>query len=165
VINLNTYNTSYGRKKGWESKCQFDSQPLKVMNFPELHACRWRATYFLKPFNKSYKFFLNLTSIASLHRKLWASKVARVSISRILGLLTWKSWKKWHLGADPWPITKNTIKGKVVASPKNGLWWILCVHVCSWLIRAPKGFQLCANQLVIWFVHIYVNNWPTCHSS
>jgi hypothetical protein len=25
MIHLNAYNTSYGRKKGQESKCQFDS--------------------------------------------------------------------------------------------------------------------------------------------
>jgi hypothetical protein len=29
MIHLNIHNTSYGRKKGWESKCQFDSRPLK----------------------------------------------------------------------------------------------------------------------------------------
>jgi len=32
MTHLNTYNTSYGKKKGWESKCQFDFQPLKVKN-------------------------------------------------------------------------------------------------------------------------------------
>jgi hypothetical protein len=37
-----------------------------------------------------------------------------------------------------WPSTKNTIKGKVVASPKSMLWWVLWVHVCPWFIRAPK---------------------------
>ncbi len=35
----------YGQKKGQESNCQFDSQPLKVKNFPYLLTCRWRATY------------------------------------------------------------------------------------------------------------------------
>jgi hypothetical protein len=44
MIHLNTYNTNYGQKKGRESKCQFDSRPLKVGNLPELHACRRRAT-------------------------------------------------------------------------------------------------------------------------
>jgi len=34
MIHLNTYNTSYGQKKGKESKCQFDSRPLKVRNRP-----------------------------------------------------------------------------------------------------------------------------------
>jgi len=51
-----------------------------------------------------------------------------------------------------WLIIENTIRGKVVASPKSELWWVLWVCVCPWLVRAPKVFQLCTNQLVVWFV-------------
>jgi hypothetical protein len=39
MIHLNTYNTSYGQKKGRESKCQFDFRPLKVYNRPKLCMC------------------------------------------------------------------------------------------------------------------------------
>jgi len=49
----------------------------------------------------------------------------------------------------PWLGTKNTKRGKVMASRKSGAWWILWIHVCLWLVRAPKMFQLCTNQLVI----------------
>jgi hypothetical protein len=59
----------------------------------------------------------------------------------------------------PWPSIKNTIRGKVVASPKFGLWWVLWVHVCLWLVYAPKVLQLRINQLVVWFVQLRVNNW------
>jgi hypothetical protein len=51
-----------------------------------------------------------------------------------------------------WLITKNTIRGKVVASPKFGPWWVLWIRVCLWLVCAPKVLQLCINQLVVWFV-------------
>jgi len=50
-----------------------------------------------------------------------------------------------------WSGTKYTIRGKVVASPKSGSWWVLWVRVCPWFILAPKVFQLCTNQLVVWF--------------
>jgi hypothetical protein len=56
------------------------------------------------------------------------------------------------------------IKGKVVASPKSRLWWVLWVWVCPWLVLAPKVFQLCINHLVlvlcrsVWVV-------DACHSS
>jgi hypothetical protein len=50
----------------------------------------------------------------------------------------------------PWLGTENTIRGKVVVSPKFGPWWILWIHVCLWLIRAWKVFQLCTSQLVVW---------------
>jgi len=47
--------------------------------------CRWHATYLWKSFDEGYNFVLNLTSIGGLHKKLWALKVTRVPISRILG--------------------------------------------------------------------------------
>ncbi len=40
MIHLNVYNIHYGQKKGQESKCQFDSQPLKIWNRLELRVCR-----------------------------------------------------------------------------------------------------------------------------
>ncbi len=46
MIHLGTQNTSYGQKKGQELNCQFDSQPLKVRNFPDFLACGWFSTYF-----------------------------------------------------------------------------------------------------------------------
>ncbi len=63
----------------------------------------------------------------------------------------------------PWPSIKNTIRGKVVVSSKSELWWVLWVRVCMWLVHAPKMFQLHINQLVVWFMQVHVNNWPTCH--
>jgi len=60
MIYLSTYNTSYGQKKGWESKCQFDSQLLKIKNRPKLCACNWKAL------NESYNFALDLAPIRGL---------------------------------------------------------------------------------------------------
>ncbi len=45
----------------------------------------------------------------------------------------------------PWPGTKNNIRGKVVAFPKSGPWWILWIYVCPWFICAPKMLQLHIN--------------------
>jgi hypothetical protein len=42
--------------------------------------CRWRVTYQWNFFDKGYNFALSFTSIEGLHTKLWASKVAGVSI-------------------------------------------------------------------------------------
>jgi hypothetical protein len=87
MIHLNTYDTSYGQKKGH----QFDSQPLKIKNQLEICVCRWHATYRWKDLDEKYNFVLHLTSIECLHKKLWAFKVARVPISGISRLLTWES--------------------------------------------------------------------------
>jgi hypothetical protein len=45
IAHLDICNTSYGQKKGRESNWQFDSQPLKVQNWPDFLACRQRVTY------------------------------------------------------------------------------------------------------------------------
>jgi hypothetical protein len=57
----------------------------KVKIFPNFLACRWRATYHWKAFNKGYNFALDLTSIGGLHTKLWASIVTGIPILGISG--------------------------------------------------------------------------------
>jgi len=63
----------------------------------------------------------------------------------------------------PCPNTEYTIRGKVVASPKSGPWWVLWVHVCPWLVCAPKCsnyalpnllFSLCRSM---WVIELLVN--------
>jgi hypothetical protein len=49
-------------------------------------------------------------------------------------------WTKWHLGVALWSSTKNTIRGKLVVSPKFRPLWVLWVYVCIWFVRAPKMF-------------------------
>jgi hypothetical protein len=119
---LGIYNINYGQKKGQKSNCQFDYQPLKVGNRPNLLMCRWHVTYHWKNFDEVYNFALDLTSIRDLHRKLWASKV--------LGVPIWE-FRDSQVGSPeqnniwvqaPWPCTNKIIKGKVVASPKFDLW-------------------------------------------
>ncbi len=107
IIHLNTYNANYDQKKGltlWHST-------TKSQESLELRACMWRATYCWKALNESYNFALDLTLIKVLHNKLWASKMARVPILRILELSTWKSWEKWHLGVAPMTNCKKYYKG------------------------------------------------------
>jgi hypothetical protein len=56
MSHLDICSISYGRKKGQESNCQFDSQPLKVRNRPDPGVCRWSATHHWKALKESYKF-------------------------------------------------------------------------------------------------------------
>jgi hypothetical protein len=75
---LDICNTRYGKKKGWESNCQFDSRPLKVRNWPDLGACRWNATHRWKDFEENYKFSWDLILIGGLSKKLWPCKILKV---------------------------------------------------------------------------------------
>jgi hypothetical protein len=125
TTHLNIWNTSYGQKKGRESNWQFDSWPLKVKNRPNFLACRCYVTYCSKDLDKGYNFVSYLISIGGLHTKLWGPKIAGVPTLAISGLSRQKAIWMWA----SWRGTKYTIRGKVVASPKFGPWWVLWVRV------------------------------------
>jgi hypothetical protein len=151
MIHLDTLNTSYWQKKGWESNWQFDSRPLKVKNHHNFFACKWCATYHWKALNESYKFALDLISIGGLHTcygpsKLWESQLWEFRDSH-LGVLGQNDI--WVL--IPWPSKENIVRGKVVASPKFGLWWVLWVRVCPWLVRTPKCYNYALTNLLFDF--------------
>jgi hypothetical protein len=101
MTHLGTWNINYGQKKGLDSSCQFDSQPLKVKNRPDLLLCRSHATYRWKVLDEGYNFASDLTSIEGLQKELWASKVAGIPILGILGLPTWESRDKMTFGCKP----------------------------------------------------------------
>jgi hypothetical protein len=152
-------NTSYDQKKGWQSNCQIDSRPIKVRNRLDFLACRWHATYHWNILNEGYNFALKLISIEGLHTKLWAPKFVRILTLGILGLPRQNDIRV----LVPWPSTKYTIRGKVVASLKSGPWWVLWIHVCSWLVRAPKCSNYALTNLLfglhrsMWVIELLIN--------
>jgi hypothetical protein len=97
---------------------------------------------------------LDFISIVGLHTKLWAPKVTRVPTLGILGLPL-GSFGLRVLGQNdiwvlvPWLGIEYTIKGKVVASPKFGLWWILWIHGCPWLVHASKCSNYALTNLLL----------------
>jgi hypothetical protein len=130
MTHLDIWNTSYGQKKGRESNWQFDSWPLKVKNRPDFLACRWHDTYRWKALDKSYNLTSDLISIRGLQRKLWALKLRESQV--------WE-FRDSHLGIPgqnaiwmwpSWKGTKYTIRGKVMVSPKSGLWSVWIVEAC-----------------------------------
>ncbi len=149
MTHLNSLNTSYGQMKGQESNWQFDSQPLKVRSHSNFLACRWRETYRWKALDKGYNFSLDFISMEGLHTKLWAPKVARIPIVRILKLPFGSLGTKWHFGVSPMARHKVYYKGegggflqiRVVVNLVN-----LCLPVAR---LCTKVLQLCINQLVI----------------
>jgi len=131
-------NTNYGQKKGRESNDQFDSRPLKIGN-PLISLCVGGVPHTIG------KLLMRVTILLQTHINWrFAHKVMSLQSggSPSFGNFrtpTWESRDKndiWVL--VPWPGTKYTIRGKVMASPKSRLWWVLWICVCSWLIRAPK---------------------------
>jgi hypothetical protein len=64
------------------------------------------------------------------------------------GTPTWGPRQNDFWVLAPWPGTKNTVRGKVVASPKSRPWWILWVHVWPWFVHAPKCFNYVITNLL-----------------
>jgi hypothetical protein len=101
ICHSDIWSTSYVRKKGRESNCQFDSRPLKVRNRPDPSACRQSATRRWKALQESYKFALDLIPIVGLSKELWAAKVPRVQTRTVSGLPLGSPGTKSHLNVAP----------------------------------------------------------------
>jgi len=100
MSHLDICSTSYRQKKGRESNWQFDSQALKVKNWPDPNVCRWSVIHGWKAFKESYKFVLDLVPIGGWSKKLWMPKVSGVQTGTISGLHFGSPGKKCHLDAS-----------------------------------------------------------------
>jgi hypothetical protein len=148
MTHLDTSNTSYGQKMGWESNWQFDSRPLKVGNHPNFLVCRCCATYHWKSLHKGYNFSLDLISIEGLHVKLWAPKVTGAIVVRISGLPFGSLGTKWHLGAGLVARHKVYYKGEGADFPQV---WVVVSLVSLSLPMACPGTKNAPTM-----------HWPTC---
>jgi hypothetical protein len=101
VSHSDIQSTSYVRKKGRESKWQFDSRPLQVRNRPDSLTCKKRARYRWKSLEEGYNFSLDLIAIEGLDKKLCAFKVAGVLVITISGLPLGTPGTKSHLDVAP----------------------------------------------------------------
>jgi hypothetical protein len=142
----------YLKHKLWPKEGLGVKLPIWFLATKSWKSPRFLCTYHWKALNEGYNFALDFTSIGGLHTKLWASKVMGVPILGILGLSLGSPETKCHLGVGSMASHKVYYKGKVVISPKSGLWWVLWIRVCMWFVHAPKVFKLCINQLVVWFM-------------
>ncbi len=131
MTHLDIWNTSYGQKKGRESNWQFDFRPLKVENWPNFLACRWRAKYCWKTLNKGYNFSLDLISIRGLQTKLWGPKVVGVATLAISKLPFGSLETKCHLDVGLAERHKVYYKGEGGGFPQ--LRAVVWVRVCPCL--------------------------------
>jgi hypothetical protein len=142
MTHLDIWNTSSSHKKNREPNWQLDFRPLKITNQPNFLTCRQCATYYWKAMDQGYNFALDLIAIEGLHTKLWVPKIVGVPTVGILGQNAIWMW-------PPCKGANNIIRGKVVVSPKCGLWWVSWVWIRPWLVLAPKVLKLCTNPFVL----------------
>jgi hypothetical protein len=127
---------------------QFDFRPEKVGNRPDLLVCRRLVTYHWKALDEGYNFALDHISIKGLLAKLWGSKVAGIPIWAISGLPLGSPETKNHLDVGPMERCRVYYKGEGGGFPQVRAVVSLVCSCCSWLILAPKVFQLRINHLV-----------------
>jgi hypothetical protein len=102
---------------------------------------------FFRP-HHNQRFARKVMGSQSQESHMWELWDSHLGIPRQNTIWMWASWRG----------IEYTIRGKVVASPKFGPWWILWVKVCPWWVLTPKMFKLCTNRLVVYFVQIQVND-------
>jgi hypothetical protein len=73
----------------------------------------------LKAFDRDYNFALKLPLIGVVHKKLWASKIVKVLISKISGLPTWEAWDKMTFGYSFMVNHKEYYKGESGGFPPS----------------------------------------------
>jgi hypothetical protein len=129
-------------KEGLEVKLAIWIPTTKVANRFDFLTCKWRATYCWKKISKrattllSTSFKSNVYTQSYVPPKFWEFQFKEFRDSNL-----------GHLGQNdiwvlaPWPNIKNTVRGKVVATPKTRSWWVLWICVCPWFVHAPK----CSN--------------------
>ncbi len=154
IAHLDIFNPSYGQKKGRESNCQFDSQPLKVGSRPLPNLRIESAIRCWKDLDKGYKFGLDLVAIRLCSRELWAPKVSGLHPGQFrdnFGTPTWESREKEPFWCSLGGVLQRILYG--------GRWWfppspgrgVSCGPKCPWLVPTPKGVPEC-KLTTWWFV-------------
>ncbi len=151
MSHLDICSTSYGRKKGRESKWQFDSRPLKVGNQLDRDVCRRSATWRWKALREIYKIALDLIPIRGLSKKLWMPKLLGIQTGTVSGLLLGSPMEKCHSDvASAWSC-REYYKGEGGGFPRIRAVVSQVSPSCPWLVPTPKGCKMSSNQLVGWF--------------
>jgi hypothetical protein len=159
---LDICKISYGKKKVQGSNWQFDSQPLKVGNWPDLDACSWSATHCRKALKESYKFALDLIPIGGLSKELWSLKILGVQTGTVSGFLLGSPETKNHsdVGAAKRHIIYCIGEGggfprvRAVVNQLNPELPVVC--------PSTKGAPECElTNLLVGLMH----KWIACHSS
>jgi len=130
MSHLDICSTSYGKKKGQESKLVVWLLTTKSRESTRPWCVQMDCD---TPLESS--------PIRGLSKELWTNKVLGVQPKQFrdssLGVSGQKAIQMWV----SWSNAENTIWGKVVASPKFGPWWVLWVQSCPWFVLAPSVLQ------------------------
>jgi hypothetical protein len=149
ISHLDICSTSYGRKKGWESNCQFDSRPLKVEIDSILVSAGCDTPW--KALEESYNFALDLVPIQGRGEKLWAFEVPGVKTGTISGLHFGSPGKKNHLDVGVTKSRREYYMGEGGGFPRIRVVVSQVSPSCPWLVPTPKRCRMSSNQVLVRF--------------
>ncbi len=127
MIHLEIWNTSYGQKKGWEVIWLPTIKNQESTQFPCVQvACDIPLESSRRGLQLCFRPHLNQRSTRKVMgpQSRGSPNFGNVG-TPILGVPRQNAIWMWAL----WRGTKYTIRGKMVGSPKSGLWWVLWVRV------------------------------------
>jgi len=133
MSHLDICNTSYGKKKGWlpTTKSQESTRPrcVKMECDTPLESSQLglQVCFIPHPNPRSEQKVMNSQNPGSPNRNSFGTPPWSLGVPRQIAIRMWV----------PRSNAKNTIWGKVVASPESGPWWVLWVRSCPWLVLAP----------------------------
>ncbi len=152
-------------KEGMGVKLSIWPSTTKSQELPRFLCVQVACNIPLESSQQKIQLCLNLISIGGLHIELWAFEIIGVPDVGILRLPLGNPMTKWHLGAGP--VARHIIyyKGAGGDFPQVQI-VVSFISSCLPMVHAcTKMFQLRTNQLVVWFVQVYVNDWIACQSS
>jgi hypothetical protein len=118
MSHLDICSTSYGKKKGQKSNCQFDSQSLKVRNRPNPDVCKWSATHVGKPSRRDTSCFrLHLNQ--RFEQRVMNSQSPESSNRDSFGTPPWESQDKKPFECRCRKVTQRILYGERWCLPPN----------------------------------------------
>jgi hypothetical protein len=151
MSHLDIWRSSYGQKKGRESKWQFDSRPLKVGNRPESDVFWKSATWSWKVLKERYKIASDLIPIRGLSKKLWVPKVPGVQTGTVSGLLLGSPRKKCHSDVASAESCKEYYMGEGGGFPRVQAVVSQVSPSCPWFVPTPRVFPNVNQPTCGWF--------------
>jgi hypothetical protein len=101
MTHLDIWNTNSSQKKSRESNWQFDFRPLKVGNYRDFLACRWRATYRWKASGWGLQLYFRPHFNRRSKHKVMGPQSCRSPNFENFGTSIWESRDKKPFGCGP----------------------------------------------------------------
>jgi len=130
IFHLDIWNTSYGQKKGWESKLPVWLPTRKSRESTQFTCMQTTCNILSESSQQGLQLCFRPHADLRFACKVMGLQSRGSPSWRDFKTPTWESQERKAIWMSAlWRGAKYIIRGKVVASPKSRPWWVLCVRV------------------------------------